>query len=124
MEVLEEVRLSVDELEALRLKDLMRLEQEEAAQQMGVSRQTFQRMIEDAHQKVAESLVKGKALTISGGDYQLVPAHLRCGGCEQRWQQLQGETGEVGCPNCKRRALGASMLDDGAVEGEPSGTAE
>jgi predicted DNA-binding protein (UPF0251 family) len=65
--VLEEVALSVDEYEAIRLADLERLYQEQAAAQMGVSRQTFGRIIESAHQKVAEALVRGKALKIEGG---------------------------------------------------------
>jgi predicted DNA-binding protein (UPF0251 family) len=59
---LEEVVLSVDEFEAIRLADLEGLYQEPAAEKMSVSRQTFGRIIESAHQKVAEALVRGKAL--------------------------------------------------------------
>ena len=65
--VLEEVALSFDEYEAIRLADLEALYQDRAAEQMGVSRQTFGRIIESAHQKVAEALVEGKALKIEGG---------------------------------------------------------
>jgi len=52
----------VDEFEAIRLADLEGLYQEPAAEKMSVSRQTFGRIIESAHQKVAEALVRGKAL--------------------------------------------------------------
>jgi len=65
------VELAVDELEALRLADLEGLYQEEAAQRMNVSRQTFGRIIESAHKKVADALVHGKALSIAGGPVEL-----------------------------------------------------
>ena len=61
LSMLEEVLLSVDEFEATRLADLEGLYQEQAAEKMNVSRQTFGRIIDSAHQKVAEALVKGKA---------------------------------------------------------------
>jgi len=67
MGVLEQVALTVDELEAIRLADLEGLYQEEAAQRMNVSRQTFGRILEAAHRKVADALVNGKALSIDGG---------------------------------------------------------
>jgi predicted DNA-binding protein (UPF0251 family) len=66
---LEEVRLKVDELEAIRLKDLEGLEQEETAVKMGVSQPTLHRILMSAHTKTADSLVNGKALRIEGGDY-------------------------------------------------------
>lgn len=65
--MLDEVVLSVDEFEALRLADRDGLYQEEAAARMGISRQTFGRIVESAHRKVAEALVEGKALRIEGG---------------------------------------------------------
>ncbi|MDY0356549.1 MAG: DUF134 domain-containing protein [Sedimentisphaerales bacterium] len=65
------VELAVDELEALRLADLEGLYQEEAAQRMNVSRQTFGRIIEAAHKKVADALVHGKALSIEGGPIEV-----------------------------------------------------
>jgi predicted DNA-binding protein (UPF0251 family) len=64
---LEEVVLGVDELEALRLADLMGLYHEEAAARMGISRQTFGNIIEKARRKVAGALVHSKALKIEGG---------------------------------------------------------
>jgi predicted DNA-binding protein (UPF0251 family) len=67
MTVLEEVALSVDELEALRLADLEGLYHDGAAERMRVSRATFGRIVEAARRKVAEALVHGKALKIGGG---------------------------------------------------------
>jgi predicted DNA-binding protein (UPF0251 family) len=69
--VLKEVVLTVDEVEALRLADLESLYQEKAAEKMNVSRQTFGRIIDSAHKKVGEALVKGKALKIDGGEFEM-----------------------------------------------------
>lgn len=67
MTELAEVALGIDELEALRLADLEGLYQEEAAGRMQVSRQTFGNIIHSAHAKVAEALIRGKALKVEGG---------------------------------------------------------
>lgn len=69
--MLQQVALTVDELEAIRLADLEGLYQEQAAQQMNVSRQTFGRILEAAHKKVADALVHGKALSIEGGPIEV-----------------------------------------------------
>ena len=68
---LEEVVMSLDEFEALRLADLDALYQEQAAEQMKVSRTTFSRIIDSAHRKIADAIVHGKALRIEGGPVQL-----------------------------------------------------
>lgn len=95
---LEEVVLAVEELEALRLKDIEGLEQEECAEKMNVSRPTFVRVINTARRKVAEALVKGYAIRIEGGNYQIVGT-VRCGRCGHEWHQP--ETGiELACPKC------------------------
>lgn len=64
MRELQEVILDADELEAIRLADLEGMYQEDAATAMGVSRQTFGRIVSSARKKVAEGLVHGKALRI------------------------------------------------------------
>jgi uncharacterized protein len=70
---LEEVTLAVEEIEALRLKDLEGLDQADAAARMNVSRPTFQRILVKARGKVAEALFHGKAVRIGGGDFHVAP---------------------------------------------------
>jgi predicted DNA-binding protein (UPF0251 family) len=67
----EQVLMTLDEFEALRLADLDGLYQEQAAERMNVSRPTFSRIVDSARRKVADALVHGKALRIEGG-----PVHL------------------------------------------------
>ncbi len=65
LQLLEEVNLDIDELEAIRLCDLKGLEQIEAAQEMNISRSTLQRTISSARKKIAEALITGKAIKIN-----------------------------------------------------------
>lgn len=68
MRFLEEVALELDELEAIRLADLESKYQEEAAKMMGISRQTFGRILESAHRKMADAILNGKAIRIGDVD--------------------------------------------------------
>ena len=68
---LDEIVLHLDEFEAIRLADYEQLYQEEAATRMNISRQTFGRIIEVAHKKIADVLLNGKALKIEGGEVAL-----------------------------------------------------
>jgi predicted DNA-binding protein (UPF0251 family) len=69
---LEEVVLTVDEFEAVRLKDLEGLEQEECAKKMKISQPTFFRLLNSARKKIADAIVNGKAIKIEGGVYNLL----------------------------------------------------
>jgi len=61
---LDEVGLSLDELEAIRLADHEGLYHKQAAEKMNISRPTFGRILGEARRKLAEVLVEGKALRI------------------------------------------------------------
>ena len=67
----EEIILSIEGLEAIRLSDFEGLVQESAAIRMNVSRQTYGRILTEARGIVAEALVMGKALRIEGGDFEI-----------------------------------------------------
>lgn len=101
MSRLEEVALSVDELEALRLADLEGLYQDAAAARMGVSRPTFARIVEASRRKVAEALVKGRALRIAGGPVAFVgQRQFRCDACRHEWSLPFGTGRPEGCASC------------------------
>jgi len=73
MRVLDEIRLTVEEAEAIRLKDLEALEQEDGAEKMNISRPTFQRVLAAGRKKIADALLNGKAIRIEGGNYEISP---------------------------------------------------
>ena len=75
---LEEVCLPVEEAEAIRLRDLEGLEQEECAQRMNISRPTFHRVLGSARSKLADALLNGKAIRIEGGNFEMAMRRFRC----------------------------------------------
>jgi predicted DNA-binding protein (UPF0251 family) len=99
-----QVRMTLDEFEAIRLADLEHLLQERAASRMGVSRPTFGRILAAARRKVAEALVLGRALRIEGGNADLAtPRHGRCPFCAHRCRPESPE-------HCARCASGLVRL--------------
>lgn len=101
----DEVLLSLDEYEAIRLADLEGLYQEKAASQMNVSRQTFGRIVEAAHRKVADVLVNGKSLRIDGGPVSMkAEGPARCPRCSRPFGPDCGKRNEMSCPHCRKHA--------------------
>jgi len=106
---LQSVVISVDELEALRLADKMGLYQADAAARMRISRQTFGRIIESAHKKVAEAIVEGKSICIAGGHVEAHsgpfgasgPESCVCLGCGYENPHFDGIPCRIElCPQC------------------------
>jgi hypothetical protein len=77
LDKLEEVALTMDEFESIRLADLEGLYQENGANKMRISRQTFGNIIESAHRKIADVIVHAKALKIEGGVVHMVNRRAR-----------------------------------------------
>lgn len=115
---LDENILKLEELEAIRLKDLEGLEQKECAGKMKVSRPTFQRILFSAREKIADSLIKGKAIRIEGGYYtrNICPAH--CLECGYKWKESfenmeRSDQGEHACPECGSKNIVCSRGESG-----------
>jgi predicted DNA-binding protein (UPF0251 family) len=68
---LEEVELTIDELETMRLANIENFGQEKAAKKMGIHQSTFQRTLTRAREKITDALINGKAIKIHGGDYKM-----------------------------------------------------
>ncbi len=101
--VLQGVRLSLEELESIRLKDLEGLEQEECAQQMRISRPTFHRILESARKKLADALINGKSIQIEGGNFELPQRRFRCGNDGHEWNvpfETMAQRLPLSCPVC------------------------
>jgi len=101
---LEEVRLTVDQREAIRLSDLQGMSHEEAGRHMGVSRATFGRIIQQARKAVADALINGKAINVEGGSYKLVNTtrFFHCDNCSHEWEEPLGTGRPACCPGCKQ----------------------
>ena len=95
----EEIILKVEELEAMRLKDIEGLTQEECAERMEISRQTFQNIIDSARKKVATALTQGSAIHITGGNYTSDLCQFKCSNCGGAYD-LNYERDKHICPHC------------------------
>jgi uncharacterized protein len=119
LSVLEEINLTVDEFEAIRLADFEGLYQDQAAGKMNVSRQTFGRIIASGHKKVAEALVKGKALKIEGGDFNMATMrNFKCYDCQHSWELPYGTGRPKNCPSCKGGNIYRADADRGFEKGQ------
>ena len=113
---LEEIVVTVDELEAIRLADLEGLYQADAAEKMNVSRQTFGRILDSAHKKVAEAFVLGKSIVFKGGVFMkdeksrgTEKEFCVCPKCGHEVQHCPG----MPCRSMKCPACGAAMTRKG-----------
>lgn len=67
---LDEIVLSLEEYEAVRLIDLDNIEQGKAGKQMEISQPTLSRLLKSGRKKISEAIINGKAIRIEGGDYK------------------------------------------------------
>ncbi|HKK20345.1 MAG TPA: DUF134 domain-containing protein [candidate division Zixibacteria bacterium] len=115
---LQEVVLTFDEFEALRLADLEGLYQEEAAAKMKVSRATFGRILTSAHGKVADGLINGRAIRIDGGNVKMVQRRtFECAECGHSWEVGFGIGRPGACPECGSQNVHRSDADRGQGRG-------
>lgn len=101
--LLQEVRVSLEEIEAIRLKDLEGLEQEKCAERMHISRPTFHRVLESGRKKLADALVNGKAVQIGGGNFGLPQQRFRCSNDGHEWNvpfEVLASRLPLSCPVC------------------------
>jgi predicted DNA-binding protein (UPF0251 family) len=110
---LDEVVLAVEEYEAIRLADLEGLEQEPAAVRMGVSRQTFGRVLETARRTIADAIINGKAIRIEGGDFVMAMRKFRCSDCGHAWEVAYGAARPAACPQCQKPSVHRAEEDRG-----------
>ena len=105
---LEQTQLGVDEFEAMRLVDGEGLSHEQAAELMGVSRQTVGRVLETGRKKLVDALAAGQAVLIGGGQYRIGAQRWRCGSCDVVFDaEASDET--VACPACGSTDVGPCM---------------
>jgi predicted DNA-binding protein (UPF0251 family) len=97
--VLNQIEVTLDEYEAIRLADYEGLEHLEASERMDISRPTFTRLVEKARRKVAQSIIEGKELVIGGGNFDFVNTLHHCRDCgEITSQPIDDDTDH--CHDC------------------------
>jgi len=93
----------MEEMESIRLKDHLGMDQREAADLMKVSQPTFHRILSEARRKIGCALVSGKAIRIHGGTYEMAITQQRkfqCYDCQHVWEVPYGTGRPPNCPKC------------------------
>ena len=101
--ILDKVTLSVEEMEAIRLKDMEGLEQEASAKKMCISRPTFHRILQSARKKLADALITGKAIQIEGGNFGFPQSRFICNEDGHKWNvpfDVLASGEPLSCPSC------------------------
>jgi len=113
MRFLDEICLSLEETEALRLKDIEGLDQEACAERMNISRPTVQRILDSARKKISDALLNGKAIKIEGGKVEMLPKSYICENGHLWNMSLQQATEEPpkACPVCNTTSISLQAED-------------
>ena len=101
---LENLTLTLDEFEAIRLADFLGKDHNESAQEMEISRSTFSRLVERARHKVAQFLIEGKHLQIDGGEIHFHGNVIRCEDCGSV-MNIPFDSNTTRCPDCSSTNL-------------------
>lgn len=115
-ERLEEITLTIEELESLNLKDKQGLDQNDSAKKMGISRGTFQRLLKSARKKIITAILEGKAIRFEGGNYipdqNIEPVkclkgnyHYRINKKDLKDKEQEYKLSNMKCPYCSKRLV-------------------
>ncbi len=94
---IEAIRLTFEEYESIRLVTYENLSQEQAAEQMNVSRPTLTRIYNKALKNITKAFIEGKAIEIKGGTYEFDKDWYRCRKC---CKLIEGIDNHIKCKNC------------------------
>jgi len=97
--MLKSLVINIDEYEAIRLADYEGMEHEQAAERMAISRPTFTRLIEKARHKIAQAMIEGMELIVSGGNIEFVNILRRCQDCGDEFIGPSARE-DMDCPEC------------------------
>lgn len=109
-EQVNDVKISLDEFEAVRLRDYQQIHQRKAALMMGISQPTFHRIITSSRQKIALALVEGKIIRIEGGNYMTRGKMYKCRACGFEWHSHEKEYEK--CPDCESEDICTVSIEE------------
>lgn len=98
-ESLEPIEITIDEFESIRLRDFLNIKQKKSADLMGISQPTFHRTITSARKKIADALINGNTIIITGDDFIITKNKYKCNICGFEWSNPKKEYDS--CPDCE-----------------------
>lgn len=95
----EPIEITIDEFEAIRLRDYHDVQQKKSAEIMGISQPTFHRILSSARKKISKALIDGNMIIIVGGEHITDKKTYTCNICGFEWSNPKKEYCK--CPECK-----------------------
>ncbi len=96
---IEPIEITIDEFEAIRLRDYHDVQQKKSAEIMGVSQPTFHRILTSARKKISKALIEGNMIMIVGGEQITDKKSYKCNVCGFQWNNPKKEYEK--CPDCQ-----------------------
>jgi len=98
-----EIKLLLEEYEAIKLADYEKLSQAEAAVKMEVSRPTFSRIYESARHKISKAFLEIKPIVIEGGNIEPGEDWIHCNDCQTIFKTNNQRGSNINCPVCQSK---------------------
>lgn len=114
LDSLESIKITIDEFEAIRLRDYHDIQQKRSAEIMGVSQPTFHRILASARKKISKALIDGNMIIIVGKDYITDKKRYKCNMCGFEW--LSPEKEYEKCPDCQSKDIDMILENDNLSE--------
>jgi predicted DNA-binding protein (UPF0251 family) len=114
LDSLKPIEITIDEFEAIRLRDYHDIQQKKSAEIMGISQSTFHRILTSARKKISKALIEGNTIMIVGGDYITDKKKYECNVCGFEWSSPKKEYDK--CPDCKSENIDFSTENEESPE--------
>ena len=118
MDSLEPIKITLDEFEAIRLRDYHDIQQIRSAEIMGISQSTFHRILTSARKKISKALIEGNMIIIVGDDYITNKIRYKCNVCGFEWLSKEKEYDQ--CLECKSKDVEKLDNEEIIIKTEPS----
>lgn len=114
----ESVKITIDEFEAIRLRDYHDIQQKRSAEIMGISQPTFHRILSSARKKISKALIEGNTITITGDNFITDNERYTCASCGFEWLNPGKEY--QNCPDCQSEDIKLIKIDEIPLETDPT----
>jgi uncharacterized protein len=115
---LEPIKLTLDEFEAIRLRDYHDIQQRKSAEIMGISQPTLHRILASARKKISKALIEGNSIIIVGDDFIVDKKSYKCNICGFEWLSKEKESDK--CLNCQSKDIMKLEDEEILIKTEPS----
>ncbi len=110
LDSLEPIEVTIDEFEAIRLRDYHNVQQKKSAEIMGISQPTFHRILTSARKKISKALIEGNMIIIIGGEHISDKKKYKCDVCGFEWSNPKKEYNK--CPECSSENIEVTANDE------------